>query len=577
MSFRARLAVAFLALALTPLAVFGVGVRRETTRRLERQYRERVNALVEVIEHDLSREGELIAARLDALASAAATDNRFRLALHAPRAGDRTYLLDYAGMAMQLAGLSMLQVQDETGRILSSGHFRQEYDRLEPALPRELARAGGAALVEARAPSGPFLVLAGERPLEVAGRRLHLVGGSAVDDAFLSRLVPDPSFAVVLAYAGGRVTVGEMPADTSAAAVITFPTLHVPAPDSAALTRATLQIIASSAPLVALRRSVDAWFAAVLAVTGIVVGWSALVIATRLSRPLVALAGRTAEVDLDRLDVDFSTDRTDEIGRLAHLLGAMTERLRASVARVREIERRAAVGELARQVNHDVKNGLVPIRNVMRHLTQVAEHEPARLAQVFEERRGTVEAGLAYLEALAATYARLSPGVARVPCDLNDIVEEVSRRAPRRDGLTLDVAVAGHTPPVLADPVALRRILENLVSNAVESLEAGSGRVTMTTQVLADEGNGARVRVTVTDTGRGMNRAELGHAFDDFYTTKPGGTGLGLSIVRRLVRDLEGSLKIETEPGRGTRVAIELPIAGRGVETERAPTREVAE
>jgi signal transduction histidine kinase len=69
------------------------------------------------------------------------------------------------------------------------------------------------------------------------------------------------------------------------------------------------------------------------------------------------------------------------------------------------------------------------------------------------------------------------------------------------------------------------------------------------------------VRLTVADTGPGMSREQLDRAFDDFFTTKEGGTGLGLSIVRRLVADLGGALRIETEPGAGTRAIVELPAA----------------
>ena len=72
-------------------------------------------------------------------------------------------------------------------------------------------------------------------------------------------------------------------------------------------------------------------------------------------------------------------------------------------------------------------------------------------------------------------------------------------------------------------------------------------------------GAGGNVRVTVADNGKGMTRPELERAFDDFYTTKPGGTGLGLSIVRRLVLDLNGSVKVETQPGQGTKFFVELP------------------
>jgi signal transduction histidine kinase len=81
------------------------------------------------------------------------------------------------------------------------------------------------------------------------------------------------------------------------------------------------------------------------------------------------------------------------------------------------------------------------------------------------------------------------------------------------------------------------------------STERGSG-----------DGRGSVVRVHIADTGRGMTRQELDQAFDDFYTTKAGGTGLGLSIVRRLVLDLGGSLRIDTEPGAGTRATVEIPL-----------------
>jgi two-component system NtrC family sensor kinase len=103
----------------------------------------------------------------------------------------------------------------------------------------------------------------------------------------------------------------------------------------------------------------------------------------------------------------------------------------------------------------------------------------------------------------------------------------------------------------------LRRILENLVGNAVDSLDGKNGTVTVST---AETAPGGAVRVTVADTGRGMTREELDRAFDDFFTTKPGGTGLGLSIVRRLVLDLGGALRIDTEPGAGTRAVVELPL-----------------
>ena len=115
-------------------------------------------------------------------------------------------------------------------------------------------------------------------------------------------------------------------------------------------------------------------------------------------------------------------------------------------------------------------------------------------------------------------------------------------------------------PRVVGDPIALRRILENLTANAVDSLESKPGRVTISTEVLKRDGD-AVIQVIVADTGRGMSSEETGKIFNDFYTTKAGGTGLGLSIVRRLVMDLHGTLAVESTPGKGTRIIFEIPAA----------------
>lgn len=283
-------------------------------------------------------------------------------------------------------------------------------------------------------------------------------------------------------------------------------------------------------------------------------------LAARISRPIGQLADQTRGLDLDRLDVTFDVDRRDEIGDLARLLDAMMERLRASIVRLREAERRAAVGDLARQINHDVKNGLTPIRNVLRHLEEVARERPQELVGVFHERSPTLEQGIAYLEGLSANYARLTPALRRGASDLNGIAADVAKGAAAGTSV-VTTRLAPNLPPVAGDPLAVRRIVENVVGNAVESLPDGEGNVVVATECVQGQPPGGSVRVTVTDTGKGMSREELEQAFQGFYTTKAGGTGLGLSIVRRLVMDLGGTLRVVTEPGAGSRVVIDLPAA----------------
>ena len=495
MKFRTRLLISFGVVVLIPLLVFGLGIRREMSRSVTGQYEQRVSALVNVINADIAREGDRIGARLATMKNSLKDDNNFRNVV--VRGADRSYVLDYAGNAMRLSGLDFLQIQDDEGRVVSSGHFRNEFDRLGPAV-------SGTTLLRAATAEGPFLTLVTSDTVYITpSHRFRLVGGIAVDSQFLARLARDPELGVALA----------LPRDSTrsdSGKLVVGPPLTLPYIDATdgpgRVEQARIEITRSAALLTALQRNVNLWFAAAVLVAALaallLAGW----LSTRISEPV-------------------------EAG-------------------FRDMERRIAIGELARQVNHDVKNGLAPLRNVFRHLMQVARDKPAELPQVFAERQGTVESSISYLETLAANYAKLSPQSERKATDVNAVVRETiggssSVRAKLADGL----------PPVSADALVLRRVIENLVSNAVDSLDGKNGTVTVSTE------RGKRtVRIAVSDTGRGMSKAELDRAFDDFYTTKPGGTGLGLSIVRRLVLDSNGSLNVETEPGQGSTFIVEIPI-----------------
>jgi signal transduction histidine kinase len=562
MSFRTRLFVAFSVAVLIPLGVLGFGVRREMERRLTDQYQRRVSVAIRAVQEDLAGEGESISGRLAALAAELEQDNRFRLATTRTDAADRRYLLDYAGGAMRLTGLSLLQVQDSSGRIISSGHFRNEYDRMEPTLPHLLETASGSpVLVRARTAEGSLVALARMDSLRVGSARFIIVGGVEAEHRLLGHLVRDPELSASLRYPG------QISRDTSSRKTVgALPLLYLDLMPGAVSRADTARLVLTQWPgtLVSLRRSIDAWFLIALAVTvGLALlgaGW----LAARISRPLLQLSSKTAAIDLDRLDQDFSSERDDEIGALSRLLGAMMERLRLGTARLREAERRVAMGDLARQVNHDVKNGLVPIRNVLRHLAREAEQGPESLAAVFAERRATLDSSVEYLETLARNYARLSPATSRERCDVNAVVGEVAQ-AIHSSVAPVRTALDPSLPHVLSDRLVLRRILENLVGNALDSLAARpGGGVVVSTEAFIQDGAQAQVRVVVADTGAGMTRAELDRAFEDFYTTKEGGTGLGLSIVRRLVLDLGGILRVDTEPGAGTRVTIELPAMSNG-------------
>jgi signal transduction histidine kinase len=550
MSFRNRILLAFLLVLLVPLGVLAFGVRQETERRLTAEYRARVSSLAGLVQLDLGRESGRLGLRLAALRHSLAEDNRFRAAAIQDDPAGRRWLLDWAGDVIGMTGLDYLRLQDSAGRVLSSGPFRNEFDRVDPDVPRLVLSADSLALLWARTAERELLLVARGDTFGVGGRLYTLVGGVVLD---LDAIAP-------AARAHGLAVAVELPDSSlagtdplSIADAFALPVIDARSSGAAVQGEGRIVVTQSLAPLDALRRSVDTWFLGALAATGAAALLAAVWLAARVSRPLRDLADKTSRLDLDRLDVGFGSGRNDEIGVLARLLDAMAGRLRQGAARLREAERRATVGDLARQVNHDVRNGLVPIRHVLTHFAEVAERDPGALARVFEERRATLDSSVAYLETLARNYARLSPAAEGGRCDVNTLARQVAAGVGDRADVRLELAP--DPAIVAADPLIVRRVLENLLTNAIESLDGRrGGRVTVTT-ALADGG----VRLTITDTGRGMSQPELERAFEGFYTTKPGGTGLGLSIVRRLVQDAGGALRVDTEPGVGSRFTVELP------------------
>ena len=546
MTFRSRLAIACVTIALVPLAIFGYGVRREMTSRLEDEAARRAATVLDAIHAQLAQSTVADGARLASLAADLAADNRFRIAVADERSPERRWLLDWAGTSMKLGGLAMLQLADSTGRILSSGQFRNDYDRVDAALPAAIGEARErTAVVSARTPDGAVRVLATLDTFTVAGRRFTVAGGRAFDSTRVAQLSNDASIGV-------QLVLGPVPASDSV--VGSAPVAYFDdATDSG--TTGALVLTRDLSTERALRRRVDQWLAVTLGATLVGALLIALVLSDRMARPVADLAEKTARLDLDRLDQRFGMERNDEIGVLARTLDALAGRLRASVSRLRETERLATTGDLARQINHDIKNGLAPIRNVLRHLSQTADREPEKLAAIFAERRATLESSVDYLDELSRNYARLSPTLNRGLTDPRPVVAEVAAGV---GAVPIQVRMTSELPRVRADGVVLRRILDNLVSNAVDALDGKAGTIILGAEPVG-EGVEGRVRFTVSDTGRGMTRQQLDRAFDDFYTTKPSGTGLGLSVVRRLLTDLGGSIRVETAPGQGSTFTVEIP------------------
>jgi two-component system nitrogen regulation sensor histidine kinase NtrY len=220
----------------------------------------------------------------------------------------------------------------------------------------------------------------------------------------------------------------------------------------------------------------------------------------------------------------------------------------------------AAWREVARRLAHEIKNPLTPIQLCAERLRRHFSGSPPATKGLVDECTETIVGEVESLKALVDEFSQFArmPAPKRVLTDLHQVLGEA---LALYNGLFQDVRItaefAAGLPPVRVDPEQIRRVIINLVDNAIEAMER---RGTVGVGTSHDAPNQV-VRITVADNGPGIPPSERDKLFMPYYSTKRRGSGLGLAIVRRIVAEHGGSIEVGDEVPHGTRFTIELPCA----------------
>jgi signal transduction histidine kinase len=271
--------------------------------------------------------------------------------------------------------------------------------------------------------------------------------------------------------------------------------------------------------------------------------------------PILALKRGTHAVAAGQLDTRVDIRTGDEFGDLGDAFNTMADRLVQLQEDVKRQERQAMFGRVAAGLVHDLSHPIQNIGNSLRLLER--DDLDAESRDLF---RRTIEREIATLKRFMDDLRHLvkPQPVERFAMDVTasvaDIVEAMRGEA-ERNGLTFDTSYADGPLLINGDRFALGRVYRNLLSNAIQATEPG-GRVT-----IATARNGDRIEVCVTDTGSGIPEDRLAAIFDDFVTTKRRGLGLGLAISKRIVEQLDGTIIVESEVGRGTAFTLRFPAS----------------
>jgi two-component system, NtrC family, sensor kinase len=269
--------------------------------------------------------------------------------------------------------------------------------------------------------------------------------------------------------------------------------------------------------------------------------------------PILRLQRATQDIAAGQLDARVSIRRDDELGNLGHAFNAMADRLVTLQEEVKRQERQAMFGRVAAGLVHDLSHPIQNIGNSTRLLMRDDLDAESR-----DQFRRTIDRELQTLKRFMDDLRHVvkPKPIERFAMDVNGTVAEIAesmRGEGERHGITVDAEYGSGPLVIEGDRFALGRVFRNLITNAIQATEPG-GRVTIATGRAGD-----RVEIRVADTGSGIPADRLSAIFDDFVTTKRRGLGLGLAISKRIVEQLNGTIDVQSEVGRGTAFTLRFP------------------
>ena len=290
----------------------------------------------------------------------------------------------------------------------------------------------------------------------------------------------------------------------------------------------------------------------------------AISISSHYVSPVERLALAAESVAAGDLSEELPVEGKDEVGRLTRAFNEMIARLRqnrALEAKVRESQYLSHLGKLSSGVAHEIRNPLNFIGLAVDHLDTLtraaspdAEHERRKLIARIREEIGRLND----LVTNFIMYGR-PPEVQRAPVRIPELLEGVLRMAQERllaNGITCRTDFRDGDE-VMVDPDMLRRAALNLVVNAIEAMPGG-GELRVSSEARKD----GRYVIVVEDTGVGIEETNRGKIFEPYFTTKASGLGLGLILTKKIVDAHDGEIRVESEPGKGTRIQVMLPAGG---------------
>ncbi len=285
----------------------------------------------------------------------------------------------------------------------------------------------------------------------------------------------------------------------------------------------------------------------------------AIIISNQITKPLRLVQQKFGEIKLGRKYEQIHYDRNDEISGLVSEYNRMVEELARNVELLARSERESAWREMAKQIAHEIKNPLTPMKLSVQHLLRSWKDGEEKYGENINKVTATLIEQIDNLSAIASEFSNF----AKMPKAHNQRIDLV-QKIRNTTGLfsntrNIDIKTNFHNNKkvlVYADKEQLSRVFINLLKNAIQSIPEGrQGKIEVE---LMTEGDSALVKIR--DNGKGIPDELKDSLFMPNFTTKSSGMGLGLAIVKNIIESCNGRIDFETQLGKGTTFIIRLPV-----------------
>ncbi len=310
-----------------------------------------------------------------------------------------------------------------------------------------------------------------------------------------------------------------------------------------------------------LNREVSAFLVAYINIYVILIAISvliALIISNYISRPLKMIMTRIREVKLGGQNEMIDWKRQDEIGQLVEEYNRMIAELAQSAELLARSERESAWREMARQVAHEIKNPLTPMKLSVQYLQRAWSDNAPDWEARLDKFTATMIEQIETLSAIASEFSDFAkmPVARKQPIDLVEVIQSTFSLFKNYQNISFDFDYDNQEEfTVFADKEQLLRALNNLLKNSVQAIgEESTGRVELMLQR-----QGLMHKLTITDSGAGISPEVAEKIFSPYFTTKSGGMGLGLAIVKNIITSSGGDISYQPATPRGTTFVVRLP------------------